>query len=231
MKNGPYHVSGAVPLAIVEIETNAEGESITWSKGTAVTTSEPYLLCRCGQSKTAPFCDGTHARARFAGAQTASREPFMKQAEVLDGPVMRLADAEPLCAFARFCDPNGRIWNQPAKSDDPRTRANLVRQAGDCPAGRLVAIDRATGAAVEPELTPSIQIVEDPSLECSGPLWVRGGIALVGDDGREYESRNRITLCRCGRSGNKPFCNGAHAAEPRFRDGLPMASSGHQPSR
>jgi hypothetical protein len=54
----------------------------------------------------------------------------------------------------------------------------------------------------------------------SGPLWVRGGIAPIGSDGQAYEIRHRITLCRCGKSENKPFCNGARAADPKFRDGL-----------
>ena len=219
-KDGPYRVSGAVPLAIVIIETNAGGESITWSKDHELPAAEPFNLCRCGESRTKPFCDGAHAAAGFDGTETSSRRPFKEQAEVLDGPVMQLADAEALCAFARFCDPNGRIWNQVAKSDEPRARANLIRQAGDCPAGRLVVIDRASGGAVEPTLPRSIGVVEDPSLDCSGPLWVRGGIEIVGEDGKAYETRNRMTLCRCGRSENKPFCNGAHAADPKFRDGL-----------
>ena len=110
-------------------------------------------------------------------------------------------------------------------------RANLIRQAGDCPAGRLVAIDKASGKPVEPELPQSIGIIEDPSLGCSGPLWVRGGIELVGADGEPHEIRNRMTLCRCGRSENKPFCNGAHAADPKFRDGLSKPSSRRKTTR
>ncbi len=219
-KNGPYLVSDSVPLAIARIEVNAKGESIKWGEGDQLPVSGAFALCRCGESKTKPFCDGTHSRIGFDGSETASRKPFMEQAEVLDGPAMQLADAEILCAFARFCDPNGRIWNQVENSDDPNTRANFIRQAGDCASGRLVAIDKASGKAVEPRLTPSIGVVEDSSLQCSGPLWVRGGIELVGADGKVYEVRNRMTLCRCGRSGNKPFCNGAHAAPPKFRDGL-----------
>jgi CDGSH-type Zn-finger protein len=217
-KDGPFLVAGAVPLGIVKIETNARGESIKWGDGKGLPAAEKFALCRCGESKNKPFCDGTHAKV--GGTETASRKPFVEQAEVLDGPAMQLADAEVLCAFARFCDPNGRIWNQVADSDDPRTRANLIRQAGDCAAGRLVAIDKATGKAVEPALPVSIGVVEDPSLKCSGPLWVRGGVELVGADGKAYEIRNRMTLCRCGRSENKPFCDGAHAADPKFRDGL-----------
>ncbi|HEY3281152.1 MAG TPA: CDGSH iron-sulfur domain-containing protein [Armatimonadota bacterium] len=219
-KNGPYVVSGEVPLVPLRIETNAEGESVEWGQGEPRTVGGKCALCRCGESANKPFCDGTHARIGFDGAETASHLTVMEQAVVLDGPTMQLADAEVLCAFARFCDPNGRIWNQVRDSDDPETRANLVRQAGDCPAGRLVAIDKATGEAVEPALPPSIGIVQDPSRQCSGPLWVRGGIQLIGADGRSYELRNRMALCRCGRSENKPFCNGAHAAEPVFQDGL-----------
>jgi len=90
---------------------------------------------------------------------------------------------------------------------------------GQCPSGRLLAIDKQTGK-VEPHLAQSIGVVEDPSIECSGPLWVRGGVPLISADGSNYEIRNRMTLCRCGRSENKPFCNGSHAADPKFRDHL-----------
>jgi len=125
---------------------------------------------------------------------------------------MNLTDVEGLCAFGRFCDPNGRVWNMVAETDDAEVRANFIRQVGDCPAGRLVAWDKKTGKPVEPHLEPSIGLVEDPQRECSGPIWVRGGIRIVGADGEAYEVRNRVTLCRCGQSQNKPFCDGTHAA-------------------
>ena len=219
-KDGPYLVSGSISLAFEIIGVNDDGESIEWVKKDALQVASQYALCRCGASHTKPFCDGTHANIGFDGTETASREPVLDQAELLDGPIMQLADAEGLCAFARFCDPQGRVWNQVAATDDRQVRAQFIRQVGDCPAGRLVAIEKATGKAIEPELPQSIGVVEDPSLKCSGPLWVRGGIRLISADGRTYEVRNRMTLCRCGRSENKPFCDGAHAADPKFRDGL-----------
>jgi CDGSH-type Zn-finger protein len=219
-KDGPYIVSGSVPLSLQTIGVDGEGQSTEWIAGDALPVSTQYALCRCGESKTKPFCDGSHAKAGFDGTETASREPVLKQAQVMDGPALQLADAEALCAFARFCDPNGRIWEQTEKTDDPKVRANFIRQAGDCASGRLIAIDKATGKAIEPKLPETIGLVEDPARGCSGPLWVRGGIPLTGEDGRTYEVRNRMTLCRCGRSENKPFCNGAHASEPTFRDGL-----------
>lgn len=219
-KDGPFLVTGSVPLVMETIGVDAEGQSTKWIAGESLKVEKEYALCRCGESKAKPFCDGTHATIGFDGTETASREPVLKQAQVIDGPTMQLADAEGLCAFARFCDPNGRIWDQTEKTDDPAVRANFIRQAGDCASGRLIAIDKATGKAVEPKLPQNIGIVQDPAKDCSGPLWVRGGIPLVGSDGKPYEVRNRMTLCRCGRSENKPFCNGAHASEPTFKDGL-----------
>jgi CDGSH-type Zn-finger protein len=216
-KNGPYIVTGNIPLAKQTIGTDAKGGSEKWIEGEAFPARETYALCRCGHSKNKPFCDGSHATAHFNGEEKASREPYQDQAQLLDGPVMQLADAERLCAFARFCDPHGQVWNQVERTDDPQIRATFVRQVGACPSGRLVALDKATGKAVEPELPISIGLVEDPQQGCSGPIWLRGGIAVVSADGFEYEVRNRVTLCRCGQSKNKPFCDGTHAAI-KFRD-------------
>jgi len=88
-----------------------------------------------------------------------------------------------------------------------------------CPSGRLVLRDKKTHRAEEPELPPSIGLVEDPAIGCSGPLWVRGGVRVESADGKGYETRNRVTLCRCGASTNMPFCNGSHASI-KFHDGL-----------
>jgi CDGSH-type Zn-finger protein len=219
-KNGPYIVSGSVPVAVQTIGVNSKGYSTEWVEGRAFASSPQYALCRCGQSKTKPFCDGTHSKVGFDGTETASRAPVAQQANVLDGPAMQLLDAEVLCAFARFCDPHGRVWNQVERTDDERIREQFIHQVGSCPAGRLIAVDKQTGGPVEPTFPHSIGVVEDPAQNCSGPLWVRGGIALIGADGQTYELRNRMALCRCGRSENKPFCNGAHAADPKFNDDI-----------
>jgi CDGSH-type Zn-finger protein len=211
-RDGPYIVSGSLPLSVETIGTNREGESIKWKAGGKFPAQAQYALCRCGKSATKPFCDGTHAKVGFDGTETASRETYLDQAKVMRGPAMSLTDAEGLCAFARFCDPKGQVWNLVNQTDDPAARQAFVQEAGDCPAGRLVAWDNATGQPVEPQHTPSAAFVEDPAKQCSGPIWLRGGVQVIGADGFKYERRNRVTLCRCGASQNKPFCNGAHAA-------------------
>jgi CDGSH-type Zn-finger protein len=53
----------------------------------------------------------------------------------------------------------------------------------------------------------------------SGPIWVRGGIEIESAEGHAYQVRNRVTLCRCGKSQNKPFCDGSHVAHG-FHDHL-----------
>lgn len=217
-KNGPYLVTGSVPLANQTITVNKDGESTSWVEGETKKTPESYSLCRCGGSKNKPFCDGTHTKIEFDGTETASRDPIMDQAKLFDGPEMQLADAKHLCAGARFCEPNGKVWNQVKNTDDSIDRANFVRQVGCCPSGRLIAIDKMTGKSIEPVFPQSIGAIQDPKKNCSGPLWIRGGIPIVGSDGHNYEIRNRVTLCRCGRSRNKPFCNGAHASFPKFHE-------------
>ncbi len=211
-KNGPYLVTGSVPLSKQTIGTDAEGGSETWTESDAHPVQASYALCRCGRSNSKPFCDGTHTKIGFDGEETASREPYRAQAKIQDGPGMQLLDAEALCAFARFCDPNGKVWNQVNQTQNADVRSTFIRQVGNCASGRLVARDRASQEDVEPQLPVSIGLVEDPAQACSGPLWLRGGIAVSAADGFRYEVRNRVTLCRCGQSKNKPFCDGTHAA-------------------
>lgn len=212
--NGPYLVEGAIPLSHQHIVTNAQGESLSWRAGKAVAApaAPAYGLCRCGHSGTQPFCDGSHQRVGFDGTETASRAPYAQQAASIEGPTQVLDDAEALCAFARFCDPQGQVWQLVLQSDRPAAARLVEQQAGDCPGGRLRARQRAQGVALEPHFAPSIGLVQDTAKGVSGPLWVRGGIEIRSADGQTYEVRNRVALCRCGASVNKPFCDGSHVS-------------------
>lgn len=50
------------------------------------------------------------------------------------------------------------------------------------------------------------------SLRPNGPLRVEGPIKLVDSEGHEWDLTGKpaISLCRCGHSANKPFCDGSH---------------------
>src|SRR5438552_10088793 len=218
-KDGPLVVTVNVPLRVQIITPNKEGFSWDWVAGKTFAVGAAYALCRCGNSQAKPFCDGSHTRARFDGTESASRRPFARQAEHIPGEKLSLDDVEGLCAFARFCDPGGKIWGLMREPDDPEVRKLIVREANQCPSGRLVVHDNATHKPIEHELAPAIGVVEDPALGCSGPLWVQGGIPIESSDGKRHEIRNRVALCRCGVSANKPFCNGSHASLG-FNDGM-----------
>ena len=61
-----------------------------------------------------------------------------------------------------------------------------------------------------------------------GPLIVRGDFRLVDQDGAEIDpGRDTIALCRCGKSGIKPFCDGSHK---RAGFSAPSAPSRPRPS-
>ena len=210
-KDGPYLVSGDLPLSEQWIVTNAEGDSLEYREGKKFPAQPQYALCRCGQSANKPFCDGTHAKVQFDGTETASHQALLETSRDHRRPDDALTDQENLCAFARFCDPKGRIWNL-VTQDSPEAQEIVKHEAAHCPAGRLVVWDKKTGKAIEPKFEPSLGLIEDTEKKVGGPIWVRGGIPVVSADGKTYEIRNRLTLCRCGSSANKPFCDGSHAA-------------------
>ena len=212
-KNGPYLVSGTTPLFKATIACDNGGVPEKWVFEENLKTTANYILCRCGQSKNKPFCDSSHLKANFDGTEVSDNEPFEKMAKKFDGPGLVLNDAEILCASARFCHRGGDIWDQIYKCNNPKIRENIVRNAFDCPSGRLVVSDTETKLPLEPKLSKSIGFIEDPGIGVDGPLWVRGGVPVYSEDGKLYEVRNRITLCRCGKSTNKPFCDSSHYPE------------------
>ena len=209
-KDGPYRVSGGVPLAEALVVCDKEGTPVRWEEGEKYPDRETYLLCRCGKSRKSPFCDGSHLETDFRGNETANREKYFERAEITSGPGLDLSDVEDLCARAFFCLRDGNTWYLTENSDDPHKKKTAIEEACDCPSGRLVARDKETGKPIEPPFEPSIGLIEMPESKKSGPLWIKGGIPIESSDGVEYERRNRVTICRCGRSKNKPFCDGAH---------------------
>lgn len=207
-RNGPYIVSGGVPLTIQKILLDADGECRGWQEMKRFPEQMTYTLCRCGKSRSMPYCDNSHNKG-FDGSETAGYELYSEQCKTYIGETIDLADARKLCMHAGFCDRAGGIWNLVKRSDEPEARKMAIEESCDCPSGRLVIKDK-DGNLIEPTLEPSIGIIQSYKGEFNGPIWVRGGIPIVSADGGQYEVRNRVTLCGCGRSHNKPFCDGTH---------------------
>lgn len=204
--NGPYLVSGELPLREMAPVHTLNGEPVDWHLLKEIETEgNVYALCRCGESKNRPFCDGSHAAEKFDGTETADRRPFAERAQRIPGPAGDMLEDGPLCMDAGFCGTRTTtVWKMIEETDD-ETRDNLIAMVGRCPSGRFVYVPK-DGEAIEPELPRDIAVVP------GGPLWVRGGVTVEGAEGAEWETMNRVTLCRCGNSRNKPYCDGAHSA-------------------
>ncbi len=220
-ERGPYLIYGRPPLAETIIVSDANSESRHFREGRRFAlTAEPAALCRCGASKRKPFCDGSHLRTAWNPELTADDNALLDGAETVEGGTLRLTDNPKYCVFARFCHPDGDAWSLVERSDDPEARRRAIGEASMCPGGRLMAWDRNTQRPFEFGFEASLGLIEDPAIGSSGGLWVRGGIRMRREDGRPYEIRNRMVLCRCGKSANKPYCDGTHAAVKWQDDGL-----------
>lgn len=220
LPNGPYLVYGSPHLQQEILETNEENIPWQYAKGDEYSTeSEPTALCRCGRSHNHPYCDGSHTTSDWDPTLTADNRPLLEEADLYDGPTVQLADNVEYCVHARICMAKGSVWRLTEDSGDPEARDLAIHESMYCPSGRLKLWDKYENKFFEPPLKPALGLIEDPQEQCSGPLWVKGGIPVNGPDGTPYEQRNRITLCRCGASGNKPFCDGSHVTV-RFQDHL-----------
>ena len=205
-EGGPYIVSGNIPLLEKEIAHGDEG--YFWRTAREIPHPEKYALCRCGRSKNAPFCDGT-AHRWFRGKERADRRPFSERCDVLEGPGITLED-DRRCSMSRFCHRSmGTPWRLLDRSDDPAVREEIVKGSLGCPSGRIVLKD-ADGKEIRSESEPAVWIVQDPGKGVSGGIFVMGGIPLIGSDGFAYDVGDRYMLCRCGASGDMPFCDASH---------------------
>lgn len=208
MPNGPLVVEGGVPVYRRHAEESEHGEPLTWVTTARLDpterfTADRYKLCRCGQSGDKPFCDGTHKSAGFVADETASGT-YGERSRELGGTNITVRDDRSICVHAGFCTTRAtNAWKQVKATDESAVRAQVIAMIEKCPSGALTY--RFDGDDVEPLFAQAVSVVDD------GPLWVTGGIPVTTSDGTTIETRERVTLCRCGSSANKPLCDGSHA--------------------
>jgi CDGSH-type Zn-finger protein len=189
--NGPYMVKGLAELH------NSRGEDLP--------VRPVMALCRCGGSANKPFCDGTHAKNGFSGARLGGGPEDTRRDYV--GKRVTIHDNRALCAHAGHCTEGlaavfnsaGRPWIDP----DGAAVEKIIDVVRRCPSGALsYSID---GVEHRDRDGPAaITVTKD------GPYAVTGGAELAGVAMGDGASTEHFTLCRCGASKNKPFCDGSH---------------------
>lgn len=213
-EDGPYLVSGGVPLRRRRPVTTDDGEPLTWRTTSDLDGDDTVALCRCGGSSNKPFCDGTHSKNGFDGTEAAPTDTYDERARTYGGTGFTLRDDRGICEHAGFCAAGASdVWAMTKQDDvaDTDARSRAIAMVERCPSGALAHRRPGDDTDVEPALPEAIGVVDD------GPLAVTGGIAVERADGEPFEARNRMTLCRCGASSIKPLCDGSHA-EVGFTD-------------
>ncbi len=193
-KNGPYMVEGGV-----RIQDASGGDASKDGKA---------FLCRCGHSSNKPFCDGTHNKIDFDGTETADHGPIAERQDSYEAESVTILDDRSVCSHAGECtDRLPSVWKlrqEPWIDPEGAPAEEIESVIPKCPSGALQYTEPGSSEPVEQNLSPMIEAA------VHGPFMVRGGIPVHSADGEAYEVRNRQTLCRCGLSSNKPFCDGSH---------------------
>jgi len=189
--DGPYLVRG-------EVELTADG-------GAPVAHEAVFALCRCGGSKNKPFCDSTHKANGFSGARIADGAKDKVRSYVAPG--ITIHDNRSICAHAAHCTDGSptvfkygeKPWIDPAGAPPAATLETIRR----CPSGAL-------SYTVEGEAGPANSGPARITVTKDGPYAVIGDCELLDAHWAQGAPRDRYTLCRCGASKNKPFCDGSH---------------------
>ena len=239
---GLHHVASALEMEGVEVALDGPPTLRVSRDGPYLATGEialsnhlgdeaplggPRALCRCGQSATKPFCDGSHVAARFSGAKKQGRLP--DEVDVYPGVGVTIEDNRLRCQHSGFCtDRLSRVFHL---GEEPFVtpsggRVDQIRAAIDkCPSGALwLRYEDREEAHLPPARPAGIEASKD------GPYRITGGIRILGPDEAPEPlpkggTDEHYTLCRCGASLNKPFCTGTHwdvgFEDPKPTDGVP----------
>jgi uncharacterized Fe-S cluster protein YjdI len=116
-------------------------------------------------------------------------------------PDMCIHSAKCFKGLGTVFNPRSRPWIDMQGADSE----NIIKQVAQCPSGALSLKD----VPVIKEKAMSDQNKTEVVVIKNGPLMVKGALSIKHKDGKE-ETQLEVYFCRCGQSGNKPFCDGTH---------------------
>ncbi len=162
-------------------------------------------LCRCGGSSNKPFCDGTHAKIGFSSAKLEGRVEDRR--DKYESEEIAIHDNRGICAHAGRCTDGlssvFRLKQEPWIAPDGASRDEIIATIRKCPSG---ALSYSVSGIEHRDREGEPTIFVSPN----GPYVVSGGPDLLDTSRGEGASPEHFTLCRCGGSKNKPFCDGTH---------------------
>src|SRR3990172_243439 len=125
---GPYEVTGAIPLVRKFQVVTPHGEPVTWRKESTLETDKTYRLCRCGKSKTKPFCDDSHLENGFIGKETAVHLPTAeRRVTIQSGKNIIVRRDCSLCMDSGFCGTRfANLEKMAPHSEDPHVFSQLI---------------------------------------------------------------------------------------------------------
>lgn len=218
--DGPYIVHGPIAFVRKAQVVSEHGEPLTWRKDVVIATGDTYELCRCGASAMWPFCDSTHRAIAFDGTETAETSAVEeRRVEIPGGTGIVVYRDTSLCTEAGFCGNRlANIDEMTSSTDESTIRGQVMAMIERCPSGSYMYALRHGDADIEPDLPRQIAVTVEITSDgpIRGPLWVTGNIPIRRADGQPLQTRNRVTLCNCGKSKSKPLCDGTHRREPVF---------------
>lgn len=100
-------------------------------------------------------------------------------------------------------NPSERPWIKPEGASSEK----IINQVEKCPSGALTYFKN---AEANTDKTESVTIENIIEVSPKGPLLVYGNVTIKDKDGAETKKNKVTALCRCGASGNKPYCDGSH---------------------
>lgn len=173
-------------------------------EGKEVKVGRVVALCRCGQSRNQPYCDGTHVKIKFDGENDS--ECIGGNKGYKHGNFEVLFNVK-LCSHNEACikglptvfNRHQKPWIQ-VREDEVETCIDVIKQ---CPSGALSY--RLNGVEVS-------KWKESSSVEVqhNGPLVCTKVELECSDILQDEVNDDHYVLCRCGKSTNKPFCDGNH---------------------
>ncbi len=181
-------------------------DGILFSEDQQLETKNAAFLCRCGHSAKKPFCDGAHNKAGFSSAKEIDQQIIQEYT----GREVCITFNRSICAGAAHCvhelpevfsSQGSENWIFP----DQGSLAEIEKTVCSCPSGALTYTVKGE-RFIDSRTQPKVSIVKN------GPYIVES-VPFEGAMDALHWSPTKYTLCRCGLSKNKPYCDYSHGEQ------------------